>query len=239
MSSLLPAQVALRAYASPIRAEISQRFFKTGVGEYGEGDQFLGVTVPQTRKVARIHRDMSLKEIQVLVKSAVHEDRLLGLLILVGQFQRAKIREERKKILDVYLSFARQGYVNNWDLVDTSAYHIVGAYVYEVPSNLLDELAGSKSLWEQRIAIVATFYFICQGQPEMTFRIAKRLLSDSHDLIHKAVGWMLREAGKRYSEKELEVFLKVYYQRMPRTMLRYAIERLPEVNRKAYLKGLI
>ncbi|MBP6945608.1 DNA alkylation repair protein [Patescibacteria group bacterium] len=237
MSSLLPAQIALRTLASPIRAEISQRFFKTGVGEYGDGDQFLGVTVPQTRKVARAYRDMSLKEIQVLVESALHEDRLLGLLILVGQFQRAKIMEERKKILHVYLSLAHQGCVNNWDLVDTSAYHIVGAYVYEEPSNLLEKLAGSKNLWERRIAIVATFYFICHGQPEITFRIAKLLLADSHDLIHKAVGWMLREAGKRCSEKELEVFLKMHYQRMPRTMLRYAIERLPEVKRRAYLKG--
>lgn len=239
MSSLLPVQIALRTYTSPIRAEISQRFFKTGVGEYGEGDQFLGVTVPQTRKVARAYREMSLKEIRVLVKSAVHEDRLLGLLILVGQFQRAKIREERKKILDVYLLLAHQGYVNNWDLVDTSAYHIVGAYVYEEPSNLLEKLAGSKNLWERRIAIVATFYSICQGQSEPTFRMAKLLLADSHDLIHKAVGWMLREAGKRCSEKELEGFLNVHYQRMPRTMLRYAIERLPEVRRRAYLKGTI
>lgn len=239
MSSLLPAQVALRAYASPIRAEISRRFFKTGVGEYGEGDRFLGVTVPQTRKVARVHRDMSLKEIQVLVKSEVHEDRLLGLLILVGQFQRAKIREERKKILDVYLSLARQGYVNNWDLVDTSAYHIVGAYVYEEPSNLLEKLAGSKNLWERRIAIVATFYSICQGESGPTFRIASLLMSDTHDLIHKAVGWMLREAGKRCSEKELEGFLMMNYQRMPRTMLRYAIERLPEAKRRAYLKRMV
>ncbi len=239
MPPISPAQIALRTFASPIRAEISQRFFKTGVGEYGEGDQFLGVTVPQTRKVARAYRDMSLKEIQVLVKSAVHEDRLLGLLILVGQFQRAKIREERKKILDVYLSLTHQGYVNNWDLVDTSAYHIVGAYVYEEPSNLLEKLAGSKNLWERRIAIVATFYSICQGESEMTFRIAKLLLTDSHDLIHKAVGWMLREAGKRCSEKELEGFLKTYYQRMPRTMLRYAIERLPEGRRRAYLDGMI
>ncbi len=239
MPFLLPAQVALRTHASPIRAEISQRFFKTGAGEYGEGDQFLGVTVPQTRKVARAYREMSLKEVQVLVKSALHEDRLLGLLIMVGQFQRAKTNEERKKIVDVYLSLAHQGHVNNWDLVDTSAYHIVGAYVYEQPSDLLDKLAGSKNLWERRIAIVATFYFICQGESGPTFRIAKRLLADSHDLIHKAVGWMLREVGKRCSEKELEGFLNVHYQRMPRTMLRYAIERLPEGRRGAYPDGTI
>ncbi len=237
MPSLLPAQMALRTFASPVRAEISQRFFKTGVGEYGEGDQFLGVTVPQTRKVARMFKDASLKDLQQLMESPAHEDRLLGLLIMVGQFQRAKTMEERKNVLDLYLRFAREGYVNNWDLVDTSAYHLVGAYVYEAPSGLLDELAGSKNVWERRIAIVATFYFICQGEPEPTFRIGKRLLADSHDLIHKAVGWMLREAGKRCSEKELEGFLNTHYQRMPRTMLRYAIERLPEAKRKAYLAG--
>ncbi len=235
MPSLLPAQVALRTHASSIRAEISQRFFKTGVGEYGEGDQFLGVTVPQTRKVARTFRDTSLPQIQRLIKSPVHEDRLLGLLMMVGQFQRAKSREERKKMIDVYLSLAHQGYVNNWDLVDTSAYHLVGAYVYEVPSDLLDRLAGSKALWERRIAIVATFYFICQGESEPTFRIAKRLLSDSHDLIHKAVGWMLREVGKRCSEKELEGFLDAHAHEMPRTMLRYAIERFSSAQRQGYL----
>jgi 3-methyladenine DNA glycosylase AlkD len=235
MPSLLPAQIALRTWASPSRAQISQRFFKTGVGEYGEGDVFLGVTVPQTRKVARQFRDISLEEVQRLVKSPMHEDRLLGLLIMVVQFKRAKTLEERKRIVDVYLSLARHGYVNNWDLVDTSAYHLVGAYVHEVPCDLLDRLATSKKLWERRIAIVATFYFICQGEPEPTFRIAKRLLADSHDLIHKAVGWMLREVGKRCSEKVLEGFLDIHAHEMPRTMLRYAIERFSPLQRQGYL----
>jgi 3-methyladenine DNA glycosylase AlkD len=238
MIPLLPAQCALRAFAHPSKATILQRFFKTGAGEYGEGDVFLGVTVPETRRVAAQFSQLSLKELTFLMKSSVHEDRLLGLIILVKQFQKMKEGSQRAKMFALYLSWVRAGYVNNWDLVDTSAYHIVGAHLETHSADCLDELARSENLWERRVAMVATYFFIQRGDSWRALRIARLLLHDEHDLIHKAVGWMLREVGKRCSVADLEGFLQKNYHRMPRTMLRYAIERLPEARRRAYLRGL-
>lgn len=239
MSALNSAQQSLRAFADPLKAQILQRFFKTAKGQYGEGDVFIGVTVPRTRAVAKAHRDASEKEVDQLMRSSVHEERMLGILILVSQFERANDEKRRERIFRSYLHYARRARINNWDLVDTSAYQIVGAYLADHPSNILDELARSSSLWERRIAIIATFFFIRRAQPERTFHIADRLIDDEHDLIHKAVGWMLREVGKRSGSDVLETYLAPRYKTMPRTMLRYAIERLPTPRRSAYLKGEI
>lgn len=229
-------QQQLKKLANPKKAIDVARFFKTGKGEYGEGDVFLGITVPEIRIVAKQYKDLSLKEIQKLLQSKIHEERLLALIILVNQFKQAD-EDKQQQIFDLYLSNTK--YINNWDLVDASAEYIVGAYLIKRSKTILKTLAQSKSLWERRIAIIATFQFIKQKQHEHTFIIAKILLRDDHDLIHKAVGWMLREVGKRISEAIEETFLQQYYQQMPRTMLRYAIERFDEKKRKKYLNGSI
>jgi len=217
------------------RAAVSQRFFKTGPGEYGEGDIFLGITVPELRRLAASYQAITLREVAQLLRSAIHEERLLALLILVRTYARGDAHT-KKRIYELYLKNTR--YVNNWDLVDASAEHIVGAFVMGKSKKPLSVLARSKDLWERRIAIMATFHFIKGGKFAETLKIAKILLADKEDLIHKAVGWMLREVGKRNLQSE-ERFLQEHYKRMPRTMLRYAIERFPESKRQRYLKGEI
>jgi len=225
----------LQALADPEQAANLQRFFKTGPGQYGEGDRFLGLRVPQIRKLVKAHRDCPLGEIKKLLKSPIHEARLMALLLLVQRFQQGD-EKEQERIYQLYLASTR--YINNWDLVDSSAPYIVGAWLYQRPRDSLYQLAESQSLWERRIAILATFHFIKEGELQESLSIAERLLSDEHDLIHKAVGWMLREVGKR-DQKVEEVFLKQHYRTMPRTMLRYAIERFPEGRRQDYLKGRV
>ena len=226
---------ALRKYRSKEKARVLQRFFKTGPGEYGEGDVFLGVVVPDIRTVAKQHRDIPLSDVVTLLKSPIHEERLTALLIFILQYQQGAERT-KKKIYTLYLR--NTAYINNWDLVDLTAEHIVGAFLEHKEKKVLRRLATSRSLWERRIAIIATFHFIKEHTFKETLTIARMLLRDEHDLIHKAVGWMLREMGKRDRACE-ERFLQKYYKCMPRTMLRYAIERFPERKRGAYLKGKV
>jgi len=214
---------------NPEKAKIHQRFFKTGKGEYGEGDKFLGITVPEQRKIAKEYPNLNLKEIQQLLSSNIHEHRLTSLFILINKYKDTKNKEE---IFNFYLKNTKN--INNWDLVDTSAGAILGDYLFEKDKSLLYKLAKSDNLWERRIAIIATFRFIKNNKFEDTIKISEILLNDKHDLIHKAVGWMLREIGKR-DQKTEEDFLKKYYKKMPRTMLRYAIERFEENKRKFYL----
>jgi len=225
-----------RQQANPKRAKVNAWFFKTGKGQYGAGDVFIGLTVPQLRTLARQFRTLRLSEIAQLLKNRVHEFRLLALLIMVKQYASAQTVGERKILFDFYCKNLR--HVNNWDLVDLSAPNILGNWLADKPKALLYRLAGSTSLWERRVAIVGTYAFIKHHQFSETCKIAERLLDDPHDLIHKAVGWMLREVGKRDSAV-LEKFLRRYALRMPRTMLRYAIERLPEPKRQFYLKQKI
>lgn len=229
----MPASVIrdLKREADPKKAAFFPSFFKTGKGQYGEGDIFLGVTVPKQRMIAKKHRDLSLSSIAKLLKDKRHEARLTALLILVEQFKRGDAKE-RKRIFDFYLKNLE--YVNNWDLVDSSAPQIVGAYLLDRPRAVLMKLARSKHLWSERVAMVATQALIREGELDETFSLAKYFISHPHDLMHKATGWMLREAGKK-NEKALTRFLDRYAKRMPRTMLRYAIERLPESKRRAYL----
>ena len=221
----------LRAHADPGSVAILQRFFKTGPGEYGEGDVFIGVRLPPMRAVCKACRDASLGTALALLKSKVHEERLLALLLMVDRFTRGD-EAERRAVYEVYLAHTK--HINNWDLVDSSAPYIVGGYLAERSRAPLTKLARSTSLWERRIAIVATLYFIRARDLGDTFRIADVLLADPHDLIHKATGWMLREAGK-VDGAALRRYLATRHDRMPRTMLRYAIERFPEAERKKYL----
>jgi 3-methyladenine DNA glycosylase AlkD len=221
---------------NPQKAKDLSWFFKTGKGEYGEGDFFLGITVPETRKIARKYgdSDLDLKKVQELLKSKYHEVRLCALLILVHKYKQTKDQKEKKKIVDFYLKNTR--YINNWDLVDLSCHYTVGNYLIDKDRKILFKLAKSKNIWQRRIGMISTFAFIYAGEYKTTFEIAEILLHDKHDLIQKAVGWMLREVGKRVSEKELEKFLNKHAKTMPRTALRYAIERLPEQKRQFYLK---
>ena len=222
----------LRGVATAERAAGAQRFFKTGPGEYGEGDRFLGVTVPDLRRVTREFEDLPLREVRKLLTSEWHEERALALLILVRQYERGD-QQARDAIYDAYLRSTR--HVNNWDLVDCSAAPIVGAQLSSKSRAPLRQLAKSSSLWERRIAIIATFHFIRRGEFDETLRIAEMLLTDRHDLIHKAVGWMLREVGSR-DRAALEGFLDRHAATMPRTMLRYAIEKFPLPLRKRYMQ---
>ena len=217
------------------QAAILQRFFKTGPGEYGEGDRFLGIKVPVLRGVVRTHPDAGRAEAAALLSSKYHEARLVALLLLVEDYRRAG-RNEQAAIVCFYLSHTER--INNWDLVDLSAPNIVGAWLRTRSRRVLRRLARSRSLWERRIAIVATQAFIREGDFGDTLRIAAMLRRDPHDLIHKAVGWMLREVGKR-DRACLEHFLAAHYRHLPRTTLRYAIERLPEPRRRAYLLGTV
>jgi 3-methyladenine DNA glycosylase AlkD len=223
----------LKTVADPGKALILQRFFKTGPGEYGEGDKFMGVVVPKIRRMAEELKSLELMELEKSIKSKWHEERLCVLIILTIQIKAAD-EIKRKRIFDFYLKNTK--YINNWDLVDLTADRIVGAYLDGKDKSVLFKLAKSKDLWERRIAMLSTFHYIYNGQPEVATRIAEILLHDKHDLIHKAVGWMLREIGKRCSEKVLYEFLDKHYSEMPRTMLRYAIERLPKAKRKYYIR---
>ena len=222
----------LLQYQDPKRAAHSLRFFKTGPGEYGEGDQFLGITVPQIRKIVATYSHVSLDEVEQLLYSQWHEERLLALLMLVKKFSKAK-EEEQTTIFNFYMKHIDQ--VNNWDLVDSSAHKIVGPYLYSRSTQLLDQLAISSNMWHRRIAVIATFYFIKEGQLDLSLQLAKQLLEDPADLIHKAVGWMLREVGKK-NLKALLNFLDQYSATMPRMMLSYAVERLTPEQRKWYRK---
>lgn len=228
-------QARLRELANEKNAEIARRFFKTGPGEYGEGDRFLGIRVPVLRKLVKEFQTITVEQAALLLKSPIHEARLLALFILIHIYRGGR-ETVKKQIYTVYLK--NTGFINNWDLVDASAEHIVGNFLLNRGKGPLFKLAGSNDLWERRISIIATFCFIRCGQFAETLKIAKILLNDREDLIHKAVGWMLREVGKRDLSAE-EAFLKEYYNEMPRTMLRYAIEKFPEWKRKCYLKGFL
>lgn len=226
----------LAAFARLNRVSDYLRFFKTGPGEYGEGDEFIGVRVPDSRIVAKDHKDLPLTEIQKLLNSKVHEERFVGLVILVNRFQKTKEELAKKELFDFYLLNLYSGRVNNWDLIDSTAPYF-GYYLLGRPgtAKFLDQLAKSESLWERRAAVLFTFAFIREHELEDTLRLCKLLLSDQHDLIHKACGWMLRELGKREINL-LREFLENNFSKMPRTMLRYAIEKLPERERQAWLK---
>ncbi|MDP2638178.1 MAG: DNA alkylation repair protein [Candidatus Levybacteria bacterium] len=263
----------LEKIKDPARAKILQRFFKTGKGEYGEGDIFLGITVPQSRKIAKKYYSLNIKELKVLISSKIHEERMIALFIMINKY---KTTNHEKIIFNFYLKNMK--YINNWDLVDLSAPNIVGAHLYEneffarqsrisdnsqfargpvtrfppasapltvravgslssraTPRSVLMTLVKSKNLWERRIAVLATFYFIKNNKFEESLKLAEILLQDKHDLIQKAVGWMLREIGKKDPDTEIK-FLNINYKKMPRTMLRYAIERFPEKLRLSFLK---
>lgn len=206
--------------------------FKTGKGDYAEGDVFLGLTVPETREIAKKYSGMALSRTEYLLQIGKHEERLGALFILVERFRKGT-DADKKKIFEIYLKNTKR--INNWDLVDASAHYIVGNYLHGKPKTPLYKFARSKNLWEKRIAMVATFYDIQKGDATEAYKIADMLLSDSHDLIHKAIGWMLREAGKRVSRPELERYLRIRVGKIPRTTLRYAIEHFPEPKRKSYL----
>jgi 3-methyladenine DNA glycosylase AlkD len=224
---------ALRRHRDKKKAAVLQRFFKTGPGEYAEGDRFLGVTVPKQRAVARQFAELRLVELRKLLRNGLHEERLTALLIMVRQYQCGGATD-RERLYRTYLGHTQ--FINNWDLVDSSAVHIVGPHIAKAPRPLLRKLVRSSSVWERRIAALATFHFINNGDATESLWVARALLGDSHDLIHKATGWMLREVGKRVDEKALRRFLDRHAHAMPRTMLRYASERLPASVRKIYLQ---
>ncbi len=221
----------LKALADPAKADLLQRYFKTGKGQYGEGDKFIGITVPTQRKVAHKYIGMSLNEIRKLLESDIHEHRFTALEILNFKYEKTD-QKEKAKIAAFYLK--NRICLNNWDLVDTSAPYILGDWLVQNDRSILYELIKSKNVWDRRIAIVSTFAFIKNNDFEDSLKLAKLSLTDKHDLMHKATGWMLRELGKK-SGKALEGFLDENYKTMPRTMLRYAIERMPKEKRKHYL----
>jgi 3-methyladenine DNA glycosylase AlkD len=222
----------LEKYSDPVYAERLQRFFKTGKGGYGEGDLFIGVRVPDQRRVAKKYKELSLHDSSVLLQSEVHEHRLTALFILVEQYIKGD-EKTRKKIVKLYLK--NVAYVNNWDLVDSSAPKILGEWLIDKSRDLLYEMAESRVLWERRISIISTFAFVARGELEDSLELAKALIDDKHDLIHKASGWVLREVGKK-DQNTLEDFLQKNSHRMPRTMLRYAIEKLPPSKKQFYMK---
>ncbi len=225
----------LRKYALPGDAAILQRFFKTGPGEYGEGDIFMGVKVPSIRKTAALFSSLSFADLKQLIRSPIHEERLLSLIVLTKQFNRGSERD-KEKIVRFYIRHRK--FINNWDLVDLSAPYILGPYLLDKEKDILFEYCRGGDLWERRIAVLSTFYFIKQGSFGVSLELVELLLNDRRDLINKACGWMLREIGKKDLKTE-EGFLKKHYRTMPRTMLRYAIEKFPEEKRRNYLKGLV
>lgn len=238
MSVLAAIKQALEVLSIPEKAEFFPRFFKTGKGEYGEGDQFIGVTVPDQRAVAKeYYKIIALEELSKLLSSKIHEHRLTALLILVYKFEKSKDQSEQKEIVDFYLHHLE--YINNWDLVDTSCYKILGRYAFENQEDkILIDLSNSEKMWEKRMAIVGTMYYIKKGKFDLTKKFALKNLLHPHDLMHKANGWLLREMGKK-NEQELLDFLNLHYKKMPRTCLRYAIEKLDEDLRQDYLKSRI
>lgn len=225
----------IQKHSNPEKAKFLQRFFKTGEGEYAEGDLFLGIVVPVQRQIAKKYKELSFTDLKKLIPSKYHEERLIALLILVERFKKSD-EDEKEKIVKFYLD-NRKG-INNWDLVDLSAPKILGEYLLNKNRNILYKFAKSDDLWEKRIAVLSTFTFIRNNDFNDALKIYEILVYDKHDLIHKAVGWMLRELGKIDLKTE-EKFLKKYYKTMPRTILRYAIEKFPEKKRKAYLEGKI
>ena len=234
-NSLEEIRKQLKGLGNEEKAKKHQRFFKTCPGEYGEGDIFIGVTVPELRKLAKEYKTISPNEIKQLLQSPIHEERLVSLFMLIHRYSKGD-EPEKKRIYELYLKNTK--FINNWDLVDSSAGQIVGAFLIDKSKKPLYDLVKSDNLWERRISIISTFYFTKRNQFSDTLKISKILLSDKEDLIHKAVGWMLREIGKRDMSTE-EKFLKNHYKNMPRTMLRYAIEKFPETKRRQYLKGKI
>ncbi len=220
--------------SNPEKAKQLMKFFKTGKGEYGEGDLFLGIQVPEIRKIAKKYLEISFFDLTKLISDKYHEHRLLALLFLVQKYKKIKTTKEKKEIIDFYLKNTK--YINNWDLVDLSAPYLTGDYFLEKDKKILYDFVKSKNIWEKRIAIISTYCFIKNNNFEDTLRMSLLLLTDKHDLIHKAVGWMLREVGKKNKKVETE-FLNQYYKQMPRTMLRYAIEKFPEKERQFYLKS--
>ena len=238
MSVLAAIKQALEVLSIPEKVEFFPRFFKTGKGEYGEGDQFIGVTVPDQRAVAKeYYKIIALEELSKLLSSKIHEHRLTTLLILVYKFEKSKDQSEQKEIVDFYLHHLE--YINNWDLVDTSCYKILGRYSFDnQEDNILIDLSKSEKMWEKRMAIVGTMYYIKKGKFDLTKKFALKNLLHPHDLMHKANGWLLREMGKK-NEQELLDFLNLHYKKMPRTCLRYAIEKLDEDLRQDYLKSRI
>lgn len=229
---------ALAVLSIPEKAVFFPKFFKTGKGEYGEGDIFLGVKVPDQRVVAKeYYNKISLKELSELLSSQFHEHRLTALFILINKFEKTKVSEEKSEIIDFYLNHLQ--YVNNWDLVDSSCYKILGRYAFEnQKENLLRDLSHSDEMWHKRIAVVGTMHYIKKGSFDLTKEFVTINLMHTHDLMHKANGWLLREMGNK-KEEELIAYLNQYYKKMPRTCLRYAIEKLDEEVRQDYLKGKI
>jgi 3-methyladenine DNA glycosylase AlkD len=225
----------LQKLANKEKATLLARYFKTGQGEYGEGDVFIGLTVPQVRVIAKKYRDLPFRDIEKLLHNKIHEYRLTALLILCAKFENAT-EEERKKIVTLYLRNTR--YINNWDLVDLSSHELVGTFLLHKPRTILYKLAKSKNIWERRIAVISTFAFLRHHDLSDSVALAEILLHDTHDLMQKAIGWMLREVGKR-DKKILEDFLSTRYKTMPRTTLRYAIEKFDEKRRAQYLHGQI
>ncbi|HET8574376.1 MAG TPA: DNA alkylation repair protein [Edaphocola sp.] len=226
----------LAAMASPEKAQVASRFFKTGEGQYGAGDRFIGVTMPEQRRVAKKFYGLTSRELEKLLHEPVHECRMTALIILVQQFGKGS-KGQQEEIYGLYLRNTE--HINNWDLVDASAEFIVGPWLEDKSEKMqvLRKLAKSQSLWERRIAMLSTFAYIKKGEPKAALQVAQWLLRDEQDLIHKAVGWMLREIGKRCSAAAEEEFLRKYYKQMPRTMLRYALEHFPEEKRKSYMRG--
>lgn len=222
--------------SSPEKAKASSWFFKTGKGDYGEGDKFIGVTVPEQRKIARKYKYLSLQDLQKFISSDIHEERLTALFILVGKFESAKNELERESLFSFYIKNLK--FVNNWDLVDASAHKIIGDFLLDKKITLLLTLAKSESIWSRRISIISTFAFLAKKDSKPTYAIADLLLGDREDLIQKAVGWALRECGKRVSEIELRQYLKLNYSKIGRTALRYAIERFDADSRKRFLSGV-
>jgi len=230
-------KMALKEKANPIKAAFFPRFFKTGPGEYGEGDQFYGVIVPEQRKIAKaFFKEISLEDLSLLMKDPIHEVRLTSLFALVYKYQKEKTKEQKKVFVDFYLGHL--DWVNNWDLVDSSCHHILGEYYLERDKSLFFQLAESGHLWRERIAMISSYYWIKRGQFEDALSLAEKFLQHPHDLMHKAVGWMLREIGKMDYEVEYQ-FLKKHYPKMPRTALRYAIEKFDEEIRQDFLKNRI
>lgn len=233
---MLAIQKSFRQLQDADRALDKLKFFKTAKGEYGYGDIFLGIRMPLIRQIAKDNIGLSFGHTKTLIKSKYHEERMLGLIILVNKYAKCRHDDEKDALYQIYISHFK--YINNWDLVDVSCPHIVGKHLIDGDRSVLSQWAQSDDLWTKRIAMVTNWWFVRKGDLADVFNIAEILLDDEHDLIHKAVGWMLREAAKKDMNKT-EDFMKQYYHAMPRTMLRYAIERYPELKRKKYLKGTI